>query len=112
MKHLFLLTSIFLLFGVLSCDNFTESPSPGDFPAWIKNKVDELSEKTGESCEFIYVTKYEVRGKYYFNIDFGYSSCNNCNLFDENGNLVGTSVLANHSETKIIDESPGCVLPK
>jgi hypothetical protein len=112
MKRLFLFTCISLLFGMLSCDNFKEDPAPGDFPAWVKNKVDELSAKTGESCEFIFITKYEVRGKYYYNIDFGYSSCYNCNLFDENGNWVGTSVLANQSETKIIDQSPGCVLPK
>jgi len=112
MKRLFLFISIFLVFGVFSCDNIEETPAPGDFPAWIKYKVNELSAKTGESCEFIYVLQYEVRGKYYYNIDFGYSSCNNCNLFDQNGNWVGQSVLANQSETKIIDQRPGCVFPK
>jgi len=112
MRQLFLFTCIFLLFGTLSCDNFTEDPAPGDFPAWIKYKVDELSARTGESCEFIYVLQYEVRGRYYYNIDFGYSSCNNCNLFDENGNRVGQSVLANQSETKIIDQRQACVFPK
>jgi hypothetical protein len=112
MKHLFLFTCIFLLFGILSCDNFLEDPAPDNSLAWIKHKVDELSAKTGESCEFIYITKYEVRGKYYYNIDFGYSSCNNCNLYDEHGNWAGPSVLANQSETKIINESPACVSPK
>ena len=112
MKHLFLFTCIFFLFGMLSCDNFNETPARGDFPAWIKHKVEELSAKTGESCEFIYVLQYEVGGRYYYNIDFGYSSCNNCNLFDEKGNWVGQSVLANPSETKIIDGRPGCVIPK
>lgn len=112
MKHLFLFTCIFFLFGMLSCDNFNETPARGDFPAWIKHKVEELSAKTGESCEFIYVLQYEVGGRYYYNIDFGYSSCNNCNLFDEKGNRVGQSVLANPSETKIIDWRPGCVIPK
>jgi len=112
MRQLFLFTVILLLFGILSCDNFNEDPTPGDFPAWIKYKVDELSARTGESCEFIYVLQYEVRGRYYYNIDFGYSSCNNCNLFDENGNQVGQSVLANQSETKTIDQRPACVFPK
>ena len=112
MKRLFIFISIFLLFGVLSCDNMEETPAPGDLPSWVKYKVDELSARTGESCEFIYILQYEVRGKYYYNIDFGYSSCNNCNLFDENGNRVGQSVLANQSETKIIDPRPACVIPK
>ena len=112
MKRLFLFISISLLFGVLSCDNTEETPAPSDFPAWIKYKVDELSAKTGESCEYIYVLQYEVRGRYYYNIDFGYSSCNNCNLFDEKGNRVGQSVLTNQSEAKIIDQRPGCVFPK
>lgn len=112
MKRLFLFACIFLLFGVLSCENTEEPPAAGDFPAWIKNKVDALSAKTGEPCEFIYVLKYEVRGRYYYNIDFGYSSCSNCNLFDEKGNQVGQSVLANQSETKIIDARPACVFPK
>jgi len=112
MKHLFLLTCIFIIFGILSCDNFIEAPAPGNFPAWIKYKVDELSAKTGESCEFIYVLQYEVRGRYYYNIDFSYSSCNDCNLYDEHGNWAAPSVLANQSETKIIDQRPGCVSPK
>jgi hypothetical protein len=89
-----------------------EEPAPGDFPAWIKHKVDELSAETGESCELIHVLKYEVRGRYYYNIDFVYSNCNNCNLFDEKGNRMGSIVLADQSEVKIIDESPGCVIPK
>jgi len=112
MKHLFLFICIFLIFGMLSCDKFIEDPAPDDYPSWIKHKVDELSAKTGESCEFIYITKYEVRGRYYYNIDFGYSSCNDCNLYDEKGNRVVQSVLANLSETKIIDQGPACVLPK
>lgn len=112
MNRLFLFACVFLLFGTLSCDNTEESPAPGDFPAWIKYKVDELSARTGESCEFIDVLQYEVRGRYYYNIDFSYSSCNNCNLFDENGNRVGQSVLDNQSETKIIDRRPACVFPK
>jgi uncharacterized ParB-like nuclease family protein len=112
MKRLSLFISIFLLFGVLSCDNIEDTPISGDLPAWVKYKVDELTAKNGESCEFIYVLTYEVQGRHYYNIDFGYSSCNNCNLFDEKGNRVGQSVLADQSETKIIDERPACVFPK
>ena len=112
MKRLFLFACIFLLFGALSCENTEETPGPGDFPAWIKHKVDELIAETGESCEFIYVVKYEVQGKYYYNIDVAYSSCNSCNLYDEYGNQVGQSALANYSETKIIETRPGCVVPR
>jgi|GEM_PF-779457 len=112
MKRLFFFVGILLFVGILSCENFTEDPPPGDFPSWIKNKVNEISKKTGESCEFIYITKYEVKGKYYYNIDFNYSSCNNCNLFDENGNWAGQSVLDDQSATKIIDQRSACVFPK
>jgi hypothetical protein len=112
LKHLIHFCCFFLVVGILSCDNFIEAPAQGDNPAWIKYKVDELSAKTGESCEFISITKYEVRGKNFYNIDFGYSSCSTCNLFDENGNWVGPGVLANQSETKLIGQWPGCVVPK
>lgn len=112
MNRLFLFISILYLFGVVSCDNVEETPAPGDLPAWVKYQVDELSAKTGESCEFIYILTYEVRGRYYYNIDFAYSSCNDCNLFDEKGNRMGHNVLTNQSETKIIDERPACAFPK
>jgi uncharacterized ParB-like nuclease family protein len=112
MKRLFLFISIFFLFGVLSCVNTEETPAPGDFPVWIKYKVDELSAKTGESCEFIWVMVYEVKGKRYYNIDFAYASCNDCNLYDRNGNRVTSNVLANQSETKIIEQRQACVFPK
>ena len=112
MNRLFLFACIFLLFGTLSCDNTEESPAPGDLPSWVKNRVDELSAKNGESCENVWVMIYEAQGKRYYNIDFAYSSCSNCNLYDEHGNRVGQSVLDNQSETKIIDRRPACVFPK
>ena len=112
MKRLSLITCIFILVGALSCDNIEETPAPGDFPSWIKHKVNELSAKTSESCEYILVTVYEVQGRRYYNIDFSYSSCKDCNLYDEHGNWAAPSVLANQSEVKIIDQSPACVKPK
>lgn len=112
MKRLFLFAFISILFGMISCDLNEENPASGDFPAWIKYKVDELSAKTGESCEYIWVVVYEVQGKRYYNIDFAYSSCSNCNLYDKYGNWVTAAVLANSSETKIVETRPGCVLPK
>ncbi len=112
MRQLFLFACTFLLLGMLSCDNFIEAPAPGDYPAWIKNKVDELSKKTGESCDYIWVVVYEVQRKRYYNIDFAYSSCSNCNLYDKHGNWVTAAVLANSNETKIVETRPGCVLPK
>jgi hypothetical protein len=112
MKRLLLFASIFILFGMLSCENLTETPAPGDFPARIKYKVDELSAKSGKSCEYILVMVYEVSGKRYYNIDFAYSSCNDCNLYDKYGNRATQGVLANPNETKVIETRPGCVLPK
>jgi hypothetical protein len=111
MKRLFF-ASIFLLFGVFSCDKTEESPTSGGFPSWVKYKVEELSAKNGESCEYIWVTVYEVQGRRYYNIDFTYSSCSDCNLFDGYGNRVLPGVLANPSEAKIIETRPGCVVPK
>ena len=112
MKRLLLFACIFLLFGVLSCNNIEETTDPGGFPAWIKNKADDLSARSGQSCEFIYVLKYEVNGRYYYNIDFAYSSCNNCNLYDEHGNRASSAVLSNPNETKIIEERAACVVPR
>lgn len=112
MKRLFLFAFIALLIGLLSCDLTEESPASGDFPAWISIKVQELSTKSGESCEYIWVMVYEVQGKRYYNIDFAYSSCSNCNLYDKYGNRVTSAVLANSNETKIVETRPGCVKPK
>lgn len=112
MKRLFLFVCIFLLTGLLSCNYFEENPASSDFPSWINRKVNELSTRTGESCENIWVTVYEVQGKRYYNIDFAYSSCNACNLFDRYGNQVSGGVLADPNETKVIETVPGCVKPK
>jgi hypothetical protein len=112
MNRLFIFAFISILAGLLSCDLTEENPVSGDFPAWVSRKVNELSTKTGESCEYVWVTVYEVQGKRYYNIDFAYSSCSDCGLFDANGNRVSSSVLANPNETKVIRTSPGCVKPK
>ena len=112
MKRLFLFTFIFLLLGMLSCDKKEEITPPGELPSWVKHKADELSAKKGESCEYIWVMIYEAQGKHYYNIDFAYSSCNNCNLFDERGNYVGQSELGHLPEMKIIDTRPACIMPK
>jgi len=111
MKRFLIFTVIFLLLGVLSCDKKEEKEiftlSEG-LPTWAKQKVEELSAKTGESCKFIDVLIYEAQGKYYYNIAFGYSSCNNCNLFDEKGNPVAQSELAKLTDLKIIDMKQAC----
>lgn len=112
MKRLFLFVCIFFFSGLLSCNFIEENPASGDFPTWIKRKVDELSTKSGESCEYIWVTVFEVQGKRYYNIDLSYSSCNDCNLYDRNGNRMSSGVLANPADTKVIDTVPGCVKPQ
>lgn len=112
MKRLFLFVCIFLLSGLFSCNYLEENPNQGDFPTWINRKINELSTKTGESCENIWVTVYEVQGKRYYNIDFAYSSCNACNFYDRYGNQVSGGKLANPNETKVIETVPGCIKPK
>jgi len=111
MKRFFHFACIFILFGLLSCDQKKEKEeftlSEG-LPSWVKQKVEELSAKTGESCKFIDVLIYETQGKYYYNIAFGYSSCNNCNMFDEKGNPVLQTDLAKLSGLKVIDMKQAC----
>ena len=111
MKQLPIFVGIFLLIGFLSCDKKEEKEeftlSEG-LPSWIKQKVEELSAKTGESCKFIDVLIYETQGKHYYNIAFGYSSCNNCNLFDEKGNPVSQTGLAKLIDLKVIDMKQAC----
>lgn len=108
MKRFFFIACLFLLFGVLSCDKKEETTTPGELPAWVKQKAEELSAKKGDSCKFIDVLIYEAQGKLYYNIAFGYSSCNNCNLFDEKGNPVSQTELAKLSGLKVIDMKQAC----
>ncbi len=112
MKRLIQFACTLLLIVVLSCDITEENLAPGDIPAWVKHKADKLSAQKGESCEYIWVIVYEAQGKYYYNIDFSYSSCNNCNLFDERGNYVRQSELGHLPEMKLIDTRPACIVPK
>jgi len=111
MKRLFLVISI-LLISCISCKDTVESTPEGEFPSWVKQRAEELSSKKGESCEYVWVIVFESQGKRYYNIDFAYSSCNNCNLYDEHGNRVSSSVFANNTETKIVDDRPACTFPK
>jgi uncharacterized ParB-like nuclease family protein len=112
MKQLIFFTCMVILTAMLSCDLTEVTSASGDFPSWVSSKVQELSANSGESCEYVWVTVYEVAGKRYYNIDFAFSSCSNCNLYDRNGNRVSSAVLANPNETKVIGTSPGCVKPK
>ena len=108
MKRLFLFACTFLLFGVLSCDKKEEITPPGELPAWVKQKAEELSAKKGDSCKYIWVLIYEAQGKQYYNIDFAYSSCSNCNLFDSKGHSVSRPELAKLSGLKVTDAKPAC----
>jgi hypothetical protein len=108
MKQLFLFACIFLLFGVFSCDKKEETTPPGELPTWVKQKAEELSAKKGDSCKNIWVLIYEAQGKQYYNIDFAYSSCSNCNLFNDKGNPVAQSELAKLPDLKVTDAKPAC----
>jgi len=108
MKRLFLFACTFLLFGVLSCDKKEEITPPGELPSWVKQKAEELSARKNEPCKNVWVLIYEAQGKYYYNIDFAYSSCSNCNLFDNKGNPVAQTELAKLSGLKVTDAKPAC----
>jgi len=112
MKQLVLIAFISIVFGAISCNLIEETHEPDDFPSWIKNKIEELSAKSGQSCENIWVVVYEVQGKRYYNIDLVYSSCNSCNLYDKYGNWATTAVLTNFNQTNIVETRPGCSLPR
>jgi len=107
MKRLFLFACLFLL-GLLSCDKKEETTLPGELPTWVKQKAEELSAKKGDPCKYIWVLIYEAQGKLYYNIDFAYSSCSNCNLFDNKGNPVAQSQLAKLPDLKVTDVKPAC----
>lgn len=111
MKRLFIFACIFLLIGLLSCDKKKEKEeftlSEG-LPSWAKQKVEELSAKKGEPCKNVWVLIYEAKGKQYYNIDFAYSSCSNCNLFDDKGNPVAQSELAKLPDLKVKDVKQAC----
>lgn len=108
MKRHFLIACVFLLFGVFSCDKKEETTPPGELPSWVKQKAEELSARKSEPCKNIWVLIYEAEGKQYYNIDFAYSSCSNCNLFDNKGRSVSQTQMAKHPDLKVIDVKPAC----
>jgi len=108
MKRLFLFVVILLFVGILSCEKKEEILAPGELPSWIKQKAEELSAGKSESCRNVWVLIYEAQGKQYYNIDFAYSSCSNCNLFDNKGNRVAQSELAKIPDLKVTDVKPAC----
>lgn len=111
MKRLFLFIGI-LLITCITCKDGVEPTPEGELPSWVKHIAEDLSAQKGESCEIVWVIVFESQSKRYYNIDFAYSSCNNCNLYDEQGKRVPSSVFANSTETKIVDDRPACVVTK
>lgn len=109
MKQLCLFAGLFLLFGVLSCDKKDEITPPGELPSWVKQKAEALADKKGDSCKFIDVLIYQSLGKRYYNIDFGYSSCNRCNMYDEKGRAVSQSDLAKLTDLKVVEIKQACL---
>lgn len=108
MKQLIFIACLALLTGVLSCDRTEEVPVSGELPSWVKQKAEVLADKKGDSCKFIDVLIYESLGKRFYNIDFGYSSCNRCNMYDEKGRAVSQSELAKLTDLKVVDMKQAC----
>jgi hypothetical protein len=107
MKQFFLFASVFLLFGVLSCNKKEDTDILNDLPNWAIQRIESLTAK-GESCEIIMVALYEFEGKYYYNIDFAYSSCRMCKLYNESGNSVTTSEKLPENQFKFMKFLSAC----
>lgn len=107
MKQIILFFFLILFLAISACNKNDEINAPKEFPAWVNQKVADLT-ANGESCKIVFVMIYEIDGKKYYNIDFAYSSCAMCNVFDENGNQVTQQERANWKEIKFIDMFPGC----
>lgn len=107
MKPFALLTFLSIFLAMASCSKKDETVAPGELPTWVKQKVEELT-ANGESCKVVYVMLYDIDGKKYYNIDFGYSSCAMCNIFDEKGRPVSQTEKAGWNDIKVVDWFPGC----
>lgn len=107
MKHTCLLFLLIIFLVNSACDKKDEIHTPDELPAWINQKVEDLT-AGGESCKSVFVMLYEIDGKKYYNIDFRYSSCGMCHVFDENGNKVTQEEQANWKEIKFVEMYPGC----
>ena len=84
MKRFFLFCSIFLLLGVLSCNDKDEITPPDQFPEWLQLKITELT-SVNINCEITDVTYIEYKGTLYYNIYCGLWSCMYCQLYNEDG---------------------------
>ena len=107
MKQIILLACFLIFLGNSSCNKKDDVPISDGLPSWVKQRVEELT-ANGESCKFVDVLLFEVNEKKYYNIDFGYSDCAFCNVFDEKGRPVAQAEQANWGERKVIDMYPGC----
>jgi hypothetical protein len=106
-KRSIYILSLFLFLLISACSKEEEINILEELPHWAYRQVEELTAK-GESCKYITVALYEVNGKIYYNIEYSYSSCGMCNLFDEKGNRVSQSEKSSWSEFKMIDILPAC----
>ncbi|MFA5329991.1 MAG: hypothetical protein WC384_19495 [Prolixibacteraceae bacterium] len=107
MKPIILLIFLLIFLSISSCEKKDEITISKELPVWVKYKVEDLT-ANGKDCKFVDVALYEIDGKRYYNIDFGYSSCRLCNVFDEKGNPVSQTEHSNWKEIKLIDIYPGC----
>lgn len=77
---------IFLLFTIIaSCSkkNSIDNDIPKDLPAWLQQKMREVS---NESYKELYtVTEYRIEGLVVFMFRSPMQSCSFCDLFDANG---------------------------
>ncbi len=54
-----------------------------DTPAWLKVKIDSISESPGSFGTTVY--RYEWRGEFVYHIEIPVSSCAYCELYDRDG---------------------------
>jgi hypothetical protein len=114
MKQLSLFACIFLLFGILSCDKKEEIINE-EYPSWLIQSIAKMKQSFSREdlCTQYYITTMEYKGKRYYRTWWTFSSCSNCNLYDQYGNTPSWDSDTTQDfwkNVKFIKEETACAL--
>lgn len=107
MKRIIPIVISLMFLTLASCSKKEEPVIPGQLPSWVKHKVADLT-ANGQPCSSVFILYFEVDGRKYYNIDFAYSDCAFCNVFDEKGRAVPQAQQANWGDRKVLEGYTGC----
>ena len=82
---------VFLTIILISCN--IESGSEvfnyeSDTPAWLKQKIDSISNFTGHYYDWTRVYRYNWNESFVYHFSVPLSSCKHCELYDHDGNKI------------------------